>query len=134
MGWMASAPNWASRKRKSRDRRVEGSEVLWGLGCLKRCVRVGEVGGVWEWLWDFEDSVVWWLAFGLGDEGMGREGKGSYVRLTAAGLLSTVNKTASTASAIPSLIMLPSHSTSTLPPTLQCTVTQSMTVNAVLVL
>jgi hypothetical protein len=57
MGWMASAPNWASRKRNRRERRVEGSGVLWGFGCLKRWVRVGDVGGVWEWLWDFEDSV-----------------------------------------------------------------------------
>jgi hypothetical protein len=36
IGLTASAPNWASRKRKRRDNRVAGSGVLWGLGCLKR--------------------------------------------------------------------------------------------------
>lgn len=42
---------------------------------------------------------------------IGRE----FLRLTAAGLLSTVKRTAKTASAIPSLSMLPSHSISTSP-------------------
>ena len=53
-----------------------------------------------------------------------REGKRS--RLTAAGLLSTENNTAKTASAMPSLSMLPSHSTSTSPSWYR-TVTQPMT-------
>lgn len=38
MGETASAPNWASRNMKRRVRRVEGSGVLCGFGCLKRCV------------------------------------------------------------------------------------------------
>lgn len=36
MGLTASSPNCASRKRKRRARRVEGSAVRWGWGCLKR--------------------------------------------------------------------------------------------------
>jgi hypothetical protein len=50
MGDTASAPNWASRKRNRRARRVEGSGVRWGFGCLKRWVRGSCFGGVaWEW-------------------------------------------------------------------------------------
>jgi len=40
MGRTASSPNCASRKRKRRARRVEGSVVWWGCGFLKRWVNL----------------------------------------------------------------------------------------------
>lgn len=74
-------------------------------------------------------TLVWSFQGGIGDE------LGTWnLRRTAAGELSTEKRTARTASAIPSLIIVPSHSTSTRPPDRQCTVTQSMTVNDLLVL
>jgi hypothetical protein len=36
IGDTASAPNWASKNMRRRDRRVEGSGVFRGLGCLNR--------------------------------------------------------------------------------------------------
>lgn len=39
-GVIASAPNWFSRMRKRRSRRVEGSAVRWGCEDLKRWERV----------------------------------------------------------------------------------------------
>jgi hypothetical protein len=53
MGRTASSPNWASRKRKRRARRVEGSVVRWGWGFLKRwvsCVVVVSSSGEGAWL------------------------------------------------------------------------------------
>jgi hypothetical protein len=65
------------------------------------------------------------LAFARGGGRQGRSRRD--LRFTAAGELSTVHNAARTASAIPSLITLPSHSTSTRPPGRQRTLTQSMT-------
>ena len=63
MGRTASSPNWASRKRKRRARRVEGSVVRCGCGFLKRWVNFvvvmsSSASGWGAWLWEccFEDS------------------------------------------------------------------------------
>ena len=64
MGRTASSPNWASRKRKRRARRVEGSVVRCGCGFLKRWVSFVVVMssssssglGAWLWVCCFEDS------------------------------------------------------------------------------
>jgi hypothetical protein len=52
IGETASAPNCASRKRKRRARRVEGSGVRCGFGCLKRWARTSSLVGEWEWEWE----------------------------------------------------------------------------------
>lgn len=57
IGETASAPNCASRKRKRRARRVEGSGVRCGFGCLKRWVRTSSLGAEWEWECWRDDSV-----------------------------------------------------------------------------
>ena len=79
------------------------------------------------WLCLLEDSVcnVRDNSVMFGDWGRGDE------RFTAAGLLSTENKTAITASAIPSFNMLPSHSSSTSPLLRWRTITQPITRYAV---
>ena len=58
MGDTASAPNCASRKRKRRARRVDGSGVRCGFGCLKRWVRGSSLGGAWECECCRDDSVT----------------------------------------------------------------------------
>ena len=80
MGRTASSPNWASRKRKRRARRVEGSVVRWGCGFLKRWVSfvvvISSASGWGVWLWEccFEDSGGWVsMRVDWGWEGEGEE-------------------------------------------------------------
>ena len=58
MGSMAELPNWASRKRRRRERRVVGERFaggVWGRGLV--LVVPFEAGGVgWEWWECLEDS------------------------------------------------------------------------------
>jgi hypothetical protein len=60
IGFTASSPNCASRKRKRRARRVEGSGVRWGCGDLKRWDSWASCFSEGPWLWEccFDDSVL----------------------------------------------------------------------------